>query len=364
VLELLIKLGWMPDVIHCQGWLGSLIPAYARTIFSSEPSLKKVKLVTSVYNDAYTEKLGADFVTKSHLKLPNEGFDYLKNPSVSDLYKSGASFSDFVVCSSNEIDKETDDFVGTLKSRYLTFEKYKVIRFMTNILSLSIKQFGRFLVGSLLLFSLFLMSCNKDEVYDFNTNNIDETFEFFQADSVVKIKTVREDSLRSDEFTRDLLGVYQDPNFGKTKASLYTQIRLPVLDLAFGIEPVLDSIVLYLKYDGEGEYFGWLNDRMSLNVYELNEAIDRDEAYYSNTVISHKPELLGKWTGTMKPSDNDVIRIVLDSNFGKSIMNFEDFALADDDDFIDTLKGIAIIPELLGSTGSIVYFDLELIPQT
>jgi starch synthase len=123
VLELLIKLGWMPDVIHCQGWLGSLIPAYARTIFSSEPSLKKVKLVTSVYNDAYTEKLGADFVTKSHLKLPNEGFDYLKNPSVSDLYKSGASFSDFVVCSSNEIDKETDDFVGTLKKPILDIRK-------------------------------------------------------------------------------------------------------------------------------------------------------------------------------------------------------------------------------------------------
>ncbi|MBL6962806.1 MAG: glycogen/starch synthase [Bacteroidetes bacterium] len=125
VLELLIKLGWMPDVIHCQGWLSGLVPTYARTIFSSEPSLKKVKLISSIYSNSLDNKLGADFVKKSHLKFPDGNFDYLDNPKVSDLYKSGSSFSDIVVISADDIEKETDDFVKTLKKPILDIRKNK-----------------------------------------------------------------------------------------------------------------------------------------------------------------------------------------------------------------------------------------------
>ncbi|MBT3303620.1 MAG: glycogen/starch synthase [Bacteroidetes bacterium] len=123
VLELLVKLGWMPDVIHCQGWLSGLVPAYARTTFSSEPSLKKVKLISSIYHDGLKNNLGADFVKKSHLKLPDGDFGYLDDPKVSDLYKCGANFSDIVVFSSDQVDKETDDFVSTLKKPILDIRK-------------------------------------------------------------------------------------------------------------------------------------------------------------------------------------------------------------------------------------------------
>jgi starch synthase len=44
VIELLMKLGWKPDVIHCQGWMSGLIPMYARTLFRSEPVVKDSKM--------------------------------------------------------------------------------------------------------------------------------------------------------------------------------------------------------------------------------------------------------------------------------------------------------------------------------
>jgi starch synthase len=33
VLETVKKLGWAPDIIHCQGWMTSLIPVYLKTIY-------------------------------------------------------------------------------------------------------------------------------------------------------------------------------------------------------------------------------------------------------------------------------------------------------------------------------------------
>jgi hypothetical protein len=241
----------------------------------------------------------------------------------------------------------------------LTFGKTKVIHSMTNILSLLAKH--AFRLSSITLASLLIIfySCNKDDVYDFDTNRVDDHFDFFQSDSVVKIRTSREDSIRSDEFTRDLLGVYKDASFGQVKASVFAELRLPVADVAFGINPVFDSIVLYLKYYSADGYFGWLNDPFKFNVYELNERIYRDSAYYSTSSFNYYPDILGSWTGMVKPSDNDVIRIVLTNDLASRIINASEFQLADDDDFLDMLNGIAIIPEQISSTGSIVYFDLE-----
>jgi starch synthase len=36
-LETVKKLGWQPDIIHCQGWMTCLIPLYIITIYIDEP---------------------------------------------------------------------------------------------------------------------------------------------------------------------------------------------------------------------------------------------------------------------------------------------------------------------------------------
>ncbi len=37
VLETVKKLGWAPDLIHCHGWMTSLIPLYLKTSYKDEP---------------------------------------------------------------------------------------------------------------------------------------------------------------------------------------------------------------------------------------------------------------------------------------------------------------------------------------
>lgn len=38
VLETVKKLRWMPDIIHCQGWMSSFIPLFVKTVYADEPS--------------------------------------------------------------------------------------------------------------------------------------------------------------------------------------------------------------------------------------------------------------------------------------------------------------------------------------
>lgn len=45
VLETVKKLKWVPDVIHCQGWISSIVPLYVKTAYKEEPSFRDCKVV-------------------------------------------------------------------------------------------------------------------------------------------------------------------------------------------------------------------------------------------------------------------------------------------------------------------------------
>lgn len=67
VMETVKKLGWAPDIIHCQGWMTSLIPLYLKTIYKDEPVFRSAKVVYSVYDEPTEGNLGSDFARKASL---------------------------------------------------------------------------------------------------------------------------------------------------------------------------------------------------------------------------------------------------------------------------------------------------------
>ncbi|MFM8917053.1 MAG: glycogen/starch synthase, partial [Bacteroidota bacterium] len=48
VLETVKKLGWSPDVIHCHGWMTSLIPLLVKTSYKDDPIFRDAKVVYSI----------------------------------------------------------------------------------------------------------------------------------------------------------------------------------------------------------------------------------------------------------------------------------------------------------------------------
>lgn len=99
--------------------------------------------------------------------------------------------------------------------------------------------------------------------------------------------TTKDDSVRSDEFvnTFNLLGTINDPVFGITKASVYTQFALSQVNPVFGANPVLDSAVLSIVYKNP-KYYGTLSSQ-KFNVNELTQALHKDSVYYSNKKFTY-----------------------------------------------------------------------------
>lgn len=53
VLEVLKKLGWAPDIIHCNDWQTGLIPTYLKTLYKDDLFYKDTRTVFTVHNMAY-----------------------------------------------------------------------------------------------------------------------------------------------------------------------------------------------------------------------------------------------------------------------------------------------------------------------
>tara|TARA_R110002096_G_scaffold117211_8_gene253974 strand:+ start:5631 stop:6452 length:822 start_codon:yes stop_codon:yes gene_type:complete len=98
VLETVKKLGWAPDLIHCHGWMTSLIPFYLKTSYKDEPLFEKSKVVTSIYNDCFEGKLNADFHKKAMMDgVTKEDLQHFIDPTHQNLCSAAASWSDGVI---------------------------------------------------------------------------------------------------------------------------------------------------------------------------------------------------------------------------------------------------------------------------
>ena len=178
-----------------------------------------------------------------------------------------------------------------------------------------------------------------------------------------------EDSLRSDEFSSNMLGSYNDETFGKTKASIYTQVRLSVIPSFTDLSnTVVDSVVLSLNIvDFYGEH-----DDQTFEVYEITEDIYRDSNYYTNTDKTNSGINLvkpGFETFAASLTNSPVIdgealdpqmRIRLNETFGDMILNSD--SLTTDAIFAEYFKGLFITvnnPVQSYGQGGIYSFDME-----
>ena len=114
VLETVRKLGWSPDIIHCHGWMTSLLPLYLKKFYYDDPIFSNSKVIYSVYEeDAFQGSLN-DTNLLSSLRydgLAEEDLDMYKNPTFSNLNKGAVVHSDAVAWGSRDIAKDIEEFI-------------------------------------------------------------------------------------------------------------------------------------------------------------------------------------------------------------------------------------------------------------
>lgn len=182
-----------------------------------------------------------------------------------------------------------------------------------------------------------------------------------------------EDSLVTSDLTSTadylLCGQLIDPVFGKAQSDIYTQIRMSEPEPDFK-NAVLDSIILYLRYDAPGFYGDTLQSQ-TLRVFRVgaNDTLRWDKTYYSNQSLETGSQL-GELAGFFpKPNVGRTlfdtvtkapyIRIPLDNAFGQELLSMDSLSLTSDTLFWKKLRGLRISAESSGNPGAIMAFDLN-----
>ena len=135
---------------------------------------------------------------------------------------------------------------------------------------------------------------------------IDDQAGFLTTDTIsILAFTEPDDSYPSSLSFQNLLGLMRDPVFGKVRASVFTEIRLPSNNFSFGTNPVLDSIVLSFGYSGR--FYGIQETMQTIRVYELTENMPASDTIYSNRSFTHNPQHIGERILRPAPADSTLI---------------------------------------------------------
>ena len=122
VIETVRKLGWAPDIIHCQGWFTSLVPMYIKKLYADEPLFENVKVIYSVFDNSFDGVLSESLSDKLLFeKLDDSNVSRLQNSTIGNLHKFAIDYADAVVQASADTEK---DILKHIKSSGKPFMEY------------------------------------------------------------------------------------------------------------------------------------------------------------------------------------------------------------------------------------------------
>lgn len=128
VLETVKKLGWVPDVIHCHGWMTSLIPLYIKTSYKKDPIFENSKVVFSVYNNEFKPALNKNFAQKAMMdNISEEDMSGFGDTSFVGLNKAAMDISDAVIKASENVHPDLEEHFQSIdkpKLGYQNMEEY------------------------------------------------------------------------------------------------------------------------------------------------------------------------------------------------------------------------------------------------
>ena len=122
VIETVRKLNWPPDIIHCHGWMTSLVPLFIKRAYKDNPLFSDAKVVYSLYNDDFDGAFRDSYEKK--LKMPGivaKEIKWLKNPVYANIQKSALDFSDAIVMASPNINPEVEKYARSLNKPILEY---------------------------------------------------------------------------------------------------------------------------------------------------------------------------------------------------------------------------------------------------
>lgn len=123
VIETVKKLGWAPDVVHCNGWFTSLMPLYLKVALKENPMFSDTKVVYSVYNDEFPGSLNPELFKKLQGKdIKAEHVGRYQEPTFVNLSKAAIDYADGVIFGHQEINPEVEEYARKSNKPLLEYQ--------------------------------------------------------------------------------------------------------------------------------------------------------------------------------------------------------------------------------------------------
>lgn len=247
---------------------------------------------------------------------------------------------------------------------------------MTDQVKINYVRYRSLLKGSIFIFFvLFLANCTKIKGTDIgaellpaidNITTFDTTFE------VIATTEITPDSLLP-RLGRDANGnagqyilghIANDPQFGKTTASIFMELKPPSFPYFFqntADSLYLDSVVLCLRWTNT---FGDSNALQTINVHRVTDLLNVATAYNTNKSVRYG-DLIGSKTFAPKKLNDSVVlfrqtrvnqlRIRLNNSFARSLLAFDTSARSpyfNDTLYREFFKGFALVPQTSGTSAN------------
>jgi hypothetical protein len=262
-------------------------------------------------------------------------------------------------------------------------------------------------VWAVLCVIISLASCQED-FSNFGSDTIggQDATTLLNAESTIISYSKKVGAVQADQLPSYQLGAYNDPVYGKSKYELVTQITMGTTDPNFGVEPVLDSVILYIPYFAEGTEIDDLityeidsvygSDPIDIRIYESNyflrqfdpsTGLQERQKYYSSLgnvfetpsnvgplihqisdfIPSNQSYVVQSPDGDDEDTDPDEtaeppglrVRLPVEYFEEKIINQSGEAELMNNNNFKDYFRGLYFTVDDLGTNGNLFLFDLN-----
>lgn len=125
VLETVKKLGWAPDIVHCNDWMTALIPMYLKLTYRNEPIFKNAKSVFSIYDNSFDHKFDnpTELLEKARMMdIEDSHMDHLASGDYHGFISLAMKYADAVIKShSFEMEPNLQALFASIQDK--TFEE-------------------------------------------------------------------------------------------------------------------------------------------------------------------------------------------------------------------------------------------------
>lgn len=123
VLETVKKLRWSPDIIHCHGWMSSLVPLYIKKSYHDDPFFQQSKVVYSVYDNSFKNDFRSLFKDKVLMPgIEKSDLNLIEKPDFANLNKLAVNYSDAVIQGSENINEDVKSFIDAEGKKFLGYQ--------------------------------------------------------------------------------------------------------------------------------------------------------------------------------------------------------------------------------------------------